>query len=110
MVPLMSPVLLLMVSPVGRAAALYVSGPPSLSVALIGNRTSSPTALLWLPGLTRRTCATVQVKLVLALAVPCVAVSVTVYGLPVCAPVAIVPLISPVVLLMLRPVGNPVAL
>ena len=55
------------------------------------------------------TGATVQLKVSLALAVPSEAVTVTVSGVLLTVAV-IVPEISPVVLLMLKPDGRPVAL
>ncbi len=53
---------------------------------------------------------TVQAKVWLLLDVPSLAVTVTSYGVPLAAPLASVPEISPVLLLMLKPPGKPLAL
>ena len=58
----------------------------------------------------RGAVGTVHVKDALTLATPSDTVTVTLYGLPTAAPGATVPLMSPVVVLILRPGGKPVAL
>jgi hypothetical protein len=50
-VPEITPVVLLIASPVGRPDAAYVRGVPFGSVADSGSDTGAPTALVWLPGL-----------------------------------------------------------
>lgn len=110
-VPEITPLPLLMVRPDGKPVAEYVSVLLSLSLADTGKDTLSPTALLWLlmeP--TDTTASTVQLKVWLLVFVPSVAVTVTEEGLSVSAVPEIVPVICPVVLLMLSPVGRPVAL
>ena len=92
--------------PGGRPVALAVTLSPSLSPALIGRITLSPSAFSCGPGLTTKTCVTVQSKVWLAVFVPSEAVSVTVYGLPASAVAPMVPVIVPLEGSMLRPAGR----
>ncbi len=76
-VPEISPVLLLMLKPLGKPLALYVIVPPG-EVALTCTDTVSPVALACAPGLTKATRGvTVHTNDWLDVALPCVAVTVT---------------------------------
>jgi hypothetical protein len=68
--------------------------------------------LVWLPGLLSCTAPaglTAQLKVATAVLVLSVAVTVTVYGEPAASPVVTVPVIRPLLELIDRPAGRPVA-
>ena len=73
--------------------------------------TEPPSALLWLPGLVTLTAplGTVQVNVWLVVCVESEAETVTEYGLPPVAVLEIVPEIRPLVELIAKPGGSPVA-
>ena len=105
---------LIMVKPAGKPMALNVSGLLLFSVAVaVTPLTVSPSASVCVAGgvTTGSTLlSTSQVNVALPLVVPLLAETVTLYGLLVLSPLAIVPVIRPVLLLMLRPEGRSVAL
>jgi hypothetical protein len=111
----MTPVLLLIVNPAGRPVAEYVIGLELVLVAVtLTLLTTSPFRFCCVAGTVvianPLPAVTVHVKDALPLEIPLVAVTFTVYGLPVLALAAIVPVMAPVVELIDKPDGRPVAL
>ena len=100
-----------MLKPDGRPVSEYEMVPVGESVAWRKRDTQVPARLVWSPGLSSVTTElTAQPNVWVAVAVPSVADTVTLYGLSVSALLPIVPLTRPVDELMLRPVGRPSAL
>src|ERR1700683_4934336 len=83
---------------------------PAAAVALRARETAALAVLVCGPGLSNDRAATLHCTLWLVDWLPSPAVTVTVYGLDEAAPAASVPEITPVALLMLSPVGRPLAL
>src|SRR5207249_2502552 len=109
MVPEITPVAESMLRPPGCPVAVNVRGSPSGSAASTRNDTAPPSVPSWSPGLARSMCETVQANDRLWLDAPWAAVTVTAYGLLFEERFARVPEIRPVVLLIVRPAGSPVA-
>ena len=105
MLPPITPVAAPIERPAGSPVALYCRVPGPASLAKICNATPSPASLVWLPGLVNVT-PTDQLNVSTALLVPSLTVTVVVND-PVLA--VMVPEIKPVLELMLRPVGKPLA-
>ena len=114
-VPVIRPVAVLIVRPVGRFVAAYVSGSPSRSVAPASRLMTAPSGSVrfwtsWSKVGSRFTLVTVHWNVSVASTVgPSRTVTDTLYGLPAAAVNAIVPVMRPVPVSMLRPVGRPVA-
>jgi hypothetical protein len=108
-VPEIKPVLVFTVKPAGSPLALKLVG---LLVAVIRYENAAPTVPLTVEALVMTGGGRVIVKLSVALPVPTelVALIITLYGLPASVPAAGVPEINPVLVLTVKPEGNPVAL
>src|SRR5262249_6742962 len=107
-VPLIVPVVLLMDRPGGSPAAVKIGElPPEW---LSARETVSRSVFVWSGMALRLTGArTVHLKVALPLYVPSLAVTVTVYGPRAADPAATVPVMLPVLVLIDRPLGSPVA-
>ncbi len=114
-VPVMRPVPVLIDRPVGRLVAPYTSVSPSRSVAPASRLMTAPSAWVWLGTSwsnvgSRFTLVTVHWKVSVASTVgPSRTVTDTLYGLPAAAVNAMVPVMRPVPVSMLRPAGRPAA-
>ena len=110
MVPVIAPVLGLMLRPGGKPTAPKLSVPPLASVALSVRDTTSPSILSCVPGFVSVIgLFTVQVNITLLPYMPSPTMMITLYCPIPETPRAIVPVISPVLVLILRPAGRPTA-
>src|SRR5436189_17433 len=96
--------------PVGKPVADQLLMVPPVSVAAIASETVSPSLLFWSAGVGREMetgLVMVQWKVMSAVEVPSPAVTVTKNGPFWAAPGATVPVMEPVLVLILSPLGSP---